>query len=92
MLASRRSARLFTVLYFSVNRRYQAHSLTGGNLGFKCTGFSLGKTMKSTLGAADPRRPAHLDDFYEKIRDSEQSSGPQATIPPAIILEQILYL
>ena len=49
--------------------------------------------MKSTLGAADPRRPAHLDDFTErKIRDSEQSSGPQANIPLAIILEQILYL
>ena len=27
---------------------------------------SLGMTMKSTLGAADPRRPAHLDDFTER--------------------------
>ena len=36
--------------------------------------------MKSTFGAAD------------QIRGSEQSSGAQANIPLAIILEQILYL
>ena len=88
MLASRRPARLFTVLYFSENRRDQAHSLTGGHRGFKCTGFSLGMTMKSTLGAADRTSGR----FYGKIRDSEQSSGAQANIPLAIVLEQILYL
>ena len=66
MLAGRRPAILLTILYFSINRRDQAHSLTGGHLGFKCTGFSLGMTMKSTFGAGDPRRPAHLDDFTER--------------------------
>ena len=45
MLASMRPARLFTVLYFSATRRNQAHSLTGGYLGFKSTGFSLAKGM-----------------------------------------------
>ena len=45
MLASMRPARLFTVLYFSATRRNQAHSLTGGYLGFKSTGFSLGMMM-----------------------------------------------
>ena len=67
---------------FLQNRRDQAHSLTGDHLGFKCTGFSLGMTMESAFGAADPRRP-HIRTI---LRDSEQSIGPQANISLAIIL------
>ena len=44
-------------LSFPHSRRNQAHSLTASHLGFKCTGFSLGMTMKSTLGAAGPGKP-----------------------------------
>ena len=39
-----------------------------------------------------PKKARTSGRFYGKIRDSEQSSGPQANIPLAIILEQILYL
>ena len=42
---------------FPKNRQDQAHSLTGGHLGFKCTGFSPGMTMKTTFGAAASRKP-----------------------------------
>ena len=48
--------------------------------------------MKSTFGAVDPQEGCTSGRFYGKIRDSDQSSGPQANIPLAIILEQILYL
>ena len=42
---------------FPQNRQDQAHCLTGGHLGFKCTGFSLEMAMKSTFWPANPRRP-----------------------------------
>ena len=43
--------------------------------------------MKSTFGAADPRRP-HIWTILRKDKDSEQSSVLQANIPLAIILEK----
>ena len=52
---------------FPQNRRDQAHSLTGGHFGFKCTGFSLGMTIKSTFGALDPRGP-HIWTILRKNR------------------------
>ena len=39
-------------------------------------------TMKSTFGAADPRRP-HIWTILGKIRDSEQSGGSKQTFPVA---------
>ena len=74
---AKRPARLFTVLYFSD----QAHSLTGGHLGFKCTGFSLGITMKSTFGAADPRR-LHIWTILRKDKGKWTVQWPASKHPP----------
>ena len=65
--------------------------ITGGHLGVKCTGFSLGMTMKSSFGQRT-QEGRTSGRFFGKIRNSGESSSPQANIPLAIILEQILHL
>ena len=61
MLAGRRPARLFTVLYFWD----RAHFLTGGLLVFKCAEFSLGMS-RNLLWGSRPKKAAHLDDLTER--------------------------
>ena len=65
--------------------------MAGGHLGAKCTGLSLGMTMKSSFGQRT-QEGRTSGRFFGKIRHNEQSSSPQANIPLAVILEQVLYL
>ena len=50
--------------------------------GFKCTGFSPWIKLLNLLLGQRTQEGRTSGRFYGKIRDSEQSSGPQAIIPP----------
>ena len=50
--------------------------------GFKCTGFSPWIKLWNLLLGQRTKEGRTSRRFYGKIRDSEQSGGPQAIIPP----------
>ena len=87
MLAGRRPARLFTVLCFTLKSSGSSEFSNRWLSWFQMYLVHPGDDYEIYFWAADPRNRTS-ERSYGKIRDSEQSSVPQANIPLAIILEK----